>query len=45
MGDVATKIGVELRNQYILGYALRNQQRDGKYRRVHVKLNQPKGLS
>ena len=44
LADVATKIGVELRNQYILGYAPRNQQRDGKYRRVQVKLNQPKGL-
>lgn len=44
LADVATKIGVELRNQYILGYAPRNQQHDGKYRRVQVKLNQPKGL-
>jgi VWFA-related protein len=44
LSDVATKIGVELRNQYILGYAPQNQQRDGKYRRVQVKLNQPKGL-
>lgn len=42
--DIAAKIGVELRNQYILGYAPRNQQSDGKYRRVHVKLKQPKGI-
>ena len=42
--DVASKIGVELRNQYILGYAPQNRERDGKYRRVQVKLEQPRGL-
>lgn len=42
--DIAAKIGVELRNQYILGYMPKNQERDGKYRRVQVKLVQPKGL-
>jgi len=42
--DIASKIGVELRNQYILGYAPQNQDRDGKYRRVQVKLVQPRGL-
>jgi VWFA-related protein len=42
--DVATKIGIELRNQYVLFYAPSNRERDGKYRRVQVKLVQPKGL-
>jgi Ca-activated chloride channel homolog len=42
--DVASKIGVELRNQYILGYSPQNQTRDGKYRKVQVKLVQPKGM-
>jgi Ca-activated chloride channel homolog len=42
--DIAAKIGIELRNQYILGYAPQNQDRDGKYRRVQVKLVQPRGL-
>ncbi len=42
--DVAAKIGIELRNQYILGYTPANLQRDGKYRKVQVKLVQPKGL-
>jgi len=42
--DIAAKIGVELRNQYILGYSPQNQDHDGKYRRVQVKLNQPRGL-
>lgn len=42
--DVAAKIGIELRNQYVLGYSPANQQRDGKYRRIQVKLVQPRGL-
>jgi Ca-activated chloride channel homolog len=42
--DVAAKIGVELRNQYILGYAPKNLNRDGKYRKVQVKLVQPHGM-
>jgi VWFA-related protein len=42
--DIAAKIGIELRNQYILGYTPMNQGRDGKYRRVQVKLVQPRGL-
>ncbi len=42
--DVAAKIGIELRNQYILGYTPENQDHDGKYRRVQVKLVQPRGL-
>ena len=42
--DIAAKIGIELRLQYILGYSPLNQQKDGKYRRVQVKLVQPRGL-
>lgn len=42
--DVAAKIGIELRNQYVLGYISKNETRDGKYRRVQVKLNQPRGM-
>jgi VWFA-related protein len=42
--DVAAKIGIELRNQYVLGYSPSNQVRDGKYRKVSVKLVQPRGL-
>ncbi len=42
--DVATKIGIELRNQYVIFYSPSNAERDGKYRRVSVKLVQPKGL-
>jgi Ca-activated chloride channel family protein len=42
--DVAAKIGIELRNQYVLGYTPTNTTKDGKYRRVQVKLKQPRGL-
>ena len=42
--DVAAKIGTELRNQYVLYYAPKNLTRDGKYRRVQVKLVKPAGL-
>jgi VWFA-related protein len=42
--DIAAKIGMELRNQYILGYSPTNLERDGKYRRVQVKIIQPRGL-
>jgi VWFA-related protein len=42
--DIAAKIGVELRNQYILGYSPSSSQRDGKYRQIVVKLIQPRGL-
>jgi Ca-activated chloride channel homolog len=42
--DVATKIGIELRNQYVLGYRPKNPAKDGKWRKIKVKLNAPKGL-
>jgi VWFA-related protein len=42
--DVAAKIGVELRNQYVLGYSPGNLQHDGKYRHVLVKIVPPRGL-
>ncbi len=44
LADVATKIGMELRNQYVLGYRPNNAARDGKWRKIKVKLRPPKGL-
>jgi Ca-activated chloride channel family protein len=44
LGDVATKIGMELRNQYVLGYRPSKVVRDGKWRKIKVKLSPPKGL-
>ncbi len=43
--SVAARIAVELRNQYVLGYYPRDQEKDGKYRKVEVKLVQPAGVS
>jgi Ca-activated chloride channel family protein len=42
--DVATKIGIELRNQYVLGYRPTNPSKDGKWRKIKIKLLPPKGL-
>lgn len=42
--DIAAKIGVELRNRYVLGYSPTTQQRDGRYHRVRVQLVPPHGL-
>lgn len=42
---VAARIAVELRNQYVLGYYPSNKARDGKFRKVEVKLVQPHGVS
>ena len=43
--SVAARIAVELRNQYVLAYSPKNQARDGKYRKVEVKVTQPAGVS
>jgi Ca-activated chloride channel family protein len=42
--DIAAKIGMELRNQYVLGYKPSNAQRNGLWRKIKVKLKPPKGL-
>ncbi len=44
LADVSTKIGIELRNQYVIGYRPKNPVRDGKWRKIRVKLLPPKGL-
>jgi len=42
--DIAIKISMELRNQYVLGYRPSNKQHDGKWRKIKIKLRPPKGL-
>ncbi len=42
--DIARKIGRELRNLYVIGYSPTNAKRDGKWRRIQVKLQPPRGL-
>ena len=41
---VAARIGIELRNQYVLAYSPKNQNKDGKYRRVEVKVSETAGI-
>jgi len=42
--DIARKIGRELRSVYVLGYQPTNDKRDGKWRKIQVKLSAPRGL-
>ena len=42
--DIAAKISGWMRNQYVLGYAPENMQRNGGYRSVEVRLTKPKGF-
>ena len=41
---IATMVGQELRNQYVLGYRPENMPRDGKWHKIRVKLLVPHGL-
>ena len=41
---IASRIGLELRNQYVLAYSPSNKDRDGKYRKLLVKLVAPDAL-
>jgi len=42
--DIALKIGVELRNRYVIGYSPQNQAHDGKYHHIQVQVVPPRGL-
>ena len=44
MPDIATKISMELRNQYVVGYRPSDRTHDGKWRKIKIKLRPPKGL-
>jgi Ca-activated chloride channel homolog len=44
MADIATKISAELRNQYVIGFKPGDARRDGKWRKLKVKLTPPAGL-
>jgi Ca-activated chloride channel family protein len=44
LADIAAKVGMELRNQYILGYHPSNKTHDARWRKIKVKLRTPKGL-
>lgn len=42
---IAARIGIELRNQYVLAYTPSNRKKDGAYRHLEVKIKTPAGLS
>lgn len=42
--SVASRIAIELRNQYVLAYHSKNRNNDGKYRKVEVKATAPPGI-
>ena len=42
--DIATKISMELRNQYVLGYRPSNKAHDARWRKIKIKLHAPRGL-
>jgi Ca-activated chloride channel family protein len=42
--DVCTKIAIELKNQYVLGYRSTNEAQNGKWRELRVRVTPPKGI-
>jgi Ca-activated chloride channel homolog len=42
--DICTKIAVELKNQYVLGYRSTNGVKDGKWRKISLKVHPPVGM-
>jgi len=42
--DIAAKIGLELRNRYMLGYTPKLQPRDGRYHKLEVKVIAPRNM-
>ncbi len=44
LSDIAEKISTDLRNQYVIGYRPTDLARNGKWRKVRVKVDPPPGL-
>jgi len=42
--EICMRIGLELKNQYLLGYKSSNEARDGKWRNVKLKIDRQKGM-
>lgn len=42
--DITTRIAVELKNQYVLGYISTNANKDGKWRKIRAKVKPPVGM-
>jgi Ca-activated chloride channel family protein len=44
LDDSVRRIALALRHQYSIGYVPINEQRDGKWRKIKVRVNKPKGM-
>ena len=44
LGDIASRISAELRNQYVIGYRPSDLKKDGSWRKLKVRLVPPPGL-
>jgi Ca-activated chloride channel family protein len=44
LGDIATRISAELRNEYVIGYRPSDIKKDGNWRKLKIKLVPPPGL-
>jgi Ca-activated chloride channel homolog len=44
LGDIASRISAELRNEYVIGYTPSEVKRDGNWRKLKVRLLPPPGL-
>jgi Ca-activated chloride channel family protein len=44
LDDICTRIAIELKNQYLLGYRSTNVAHDGTWRHIRVEVDPPKGL-
>jgi len=42
--DTCEKIALEIKNQYVIGYESTNTTKDGRYRKLRVRLNAPAGM-
>jgi Ca-activated chloride channel family protein len=43
--DVCAKIALEIKSQYVIGYESTNTNKDGKYRKVRVRVTPPAGMT
>jgi Ca-activated chloride channel family protein len=43
--DICQKIAIELKSEYVIGYRSTNQAKDGRWRKVQLKIDTPRGLS
>jgi Ca-activated chloride channel family protein len=43
--EVCKSIAEKIRNQYVIGYRSRNSAADGKWRKITVKVDPPKGMT